>query len=257
MKPRTAVILAAGGGARLASIWRGRCKGFIEVDGQPLVARSVGLLRAQGLARIVIVAGYAAHEYLSWAESEPGVEVVINEAWAESGSMGSLCRGLAVVNEDLLLLESDLYYEPRALSALLAHPGRDAVLASSATGAGDEVWVASHAGRVTALSKDRRRIPRPAGEFVGISRITAELARTMVACSQEIVRTHGSGCVDYDTGALHAAVARHPVSLCLVPDLLWGEVDDETQYRRVVTQVAPGVRAADIRREPASSRPPI
>lgn len=243
-----AVILAAGMGMRLRAVIDSRPKGLIEIEGETLVGRSLRVLRASGVDDVTIVAGYRADAYARFAESRPGVRIVINEAFATTGSMASLARALGAGGDgdndarDLLVLESDIAYEARALTAILTSPAVDATLISGPTGAGDEVWVCAPDGRLLAMSKRAADLPSVAGEFVGISRLGADSARAVCAAFGEFVASQGHARMDYETGALVAVAAARPIEAILVPDLLWGEIDDERQFARMTTRVWPGLR---------------
>jgi len=43
----------------------------------------------------------------------------------------------------------------------------------------------------------------------------------------------------YETEALATAARSRPVEVCVVPDLLWGELDDEHHYRRLCREIWP------------------
>jgi choline kinase len=238
-RPDTAVILAAGLGLRLRPLVTDRPKGLLTVGGRTLVERSLAALRAHGVVRVVIVAGYRGEEYHRLARLQAGVTVVENREFEETGSMASLDVALSVVDVDFVLLESDLFYDPAALEAVLAHPDPDVVLASAPTGAGDEVWIEAPRARVLGLSKDRSRLGSVEGEFVGIIRVSAALAGRLRESYRSFRAAHGHGRMAYDTDALASVAAGHVLSLCLVPDLLWGEIDHAAHYERVRSVVYP------------------
>jgi 2-aminoethylphosphonate-pyruvate transaminase len=174
-----AIILAAGMGVRIRAVVDDRPKGLIAIDNQSLVGRSVQLLRSAGIGRITIVAGYRAEAYHAFARTVSDTRVVLNEAFDTTGSMASLAVGLdAVRDRDVLVLESDIVYERRALSALLS-AGEDATVLSGPTGAGDEVWVSAPEGRLRAMTKHREELPTVDGEFVGLTRLSAQTASLM------------------------------------------------------------------------------
>jgi len=234
MTPRRAIILAAGQGMRLRPTIDDRPKGLIDVAGEPLVGRSMRLLRAHGIERVTIVAGYRADQFRDFASRRADVDVVVNEDYAATGSMASCAVAIdAGVDGDILLLESDIVYEARALAAILAAPTRDATLVSGPTGAGDEVWVHAVEGRLRAMSKRAEDLASSVGEFVGITRLSAEAAAMMREAFAEFVARHGHGRMDYEMGALIAVAGRTPIAVVVVPDLRWGEIDDERQYARV------------------------
>jgi 2-aminoethylphosphonate-pyruvate transaminase len=238
----TAIILAAGMGRRLGALAGDLPKGLVEIGDVTLVERSLAALRARGVGRVVIVAGYRAEAYHRLARGWREVEVIENKEYATTESMASLACALEVVDGDFLLLESDLFYEPRALDAVLAHGAADVVLASSPTGATDEVWVEAEAGRVRNLSKDPSALRAVSGEFVGILRVSWPLAERLRGAWRAFQRERGHGRMAYETGALVAVAAEHPVELCLVPDLLWGELDDEVHLRRLRGEVWPALQ---------------
>jgi choline kinase len=228
-----AVILAAGQGIRLRSMVDDRPKGLIEIAGETLVARSVRLVRDAGVDEVTIVAGHLAGHYAQFCAAH-GINVVINGEYATTGSMASFATALdAGVTGDVLVLESDIIYEPRALTAMLAGSCDAATLVSGPTDAGDEVWVHAIDGRLRAMSKRRADLPSSIGEFVGITRLSAAAAAAMREQFAGFVAVHGHGRMDYETGALVAVAQLRPVSVVVVPDLQWGEIDDERQYARV------------------------
>jgi 2-aminoethylphosphonate-pyruvate transaminase len=239
VKVRTAVILAAGSGFRLGERGRVMPKGFLELGPQPIVVESIERLNEAGIERIVIVTGHHRERYEALAEARTGIETVYNPRFAESGSMLSLTFARARVEESFLLLESDLIYEPRALTAVLDAQSPDLLLLSGATGAGDEVWVeVDAAGCLVNMSKDRSRLgPNVFGELVGITKVSRDLFAAMLDAGERLLAE--SPRVEYETDALVAAARRHPVPTLRIDDLVWAEIDDEAAFARARAQVYP------------------
>ncbi len=242
MSVQEAIILAAGVGARLRAVVDDRPKGLIEIGGRSLVGRSVALLRTAGIQRITIVTGYCAEAYQAFADSAPDIRLIRNDAFDTTGSMASLAIALdATRGRDVLILESDIVYESRALAALLSN-APDATVISGPTGAGDEVWVSSQAGRLCAMSKQRDTLTEIAGEFVGLTRLSAATCSAMLETFHRFVSMHGHARMDYETGGLVEVAASRAIATLLIADLCWGEIDDERQYARVVQRVWPRVQ---------------
>jgi len=242
-----AVILGAGSGERLRPLWD-RPKGLLPFGGETLVQRSLRLLRGAGIGRFALAVGYRADEYRRALRDEPGVELVEVPEFATGGSMASLARVLERVDPPFLLLESDLVYEARALEPLLREPDEDAVLVSGPTHAGDEVWAeADGEGRLRRLSKDPAAAASPAiaGEFVGISRISAGMRAPLLAAAAEIGAAGGP--VAYDTDALSAAAAHRRVAVHRIADLLWAEIDGASHLRRATGLLAGALAAREGR----------
>jgi len=241
-KPRAAIILAAGMGTRLRSVFSDRPKGFVEIGGETLIDRSLRLLAERGIERTVIVAGHLGEHYHDLAKERRGVEVVENPEFETTGSMASLARALEVVDEDHLLLESDLFYEERALDCLLGSDDPDVLLISGPTGATDEVWVEAESGRLVAMSKSMDDLDHVTGELVGIVKVSRSVGRALSRDFAEFVEKHGHGRMAYEMDALVDVARDHPIRVELVPDLLWGEVDYESHYRRVRDEIHPAWR---------------
>jgi choline kinase len=238
---RHAIILAAGMGVRLRSMVDDRPKGLIEIEGETLVGRSVRLLRDAGSAHITIVAGHAAEHYQQFARGQSDIQLVVNENFATTGSMASLAVALDRVQSDVLILESDLVYESRAVHTILSEADADATLISGLTGAGDEVWVYAPEGHLRAMSKNVHELPGVTGEFVGITRLSWSAGEAMLRAFKEFTEMRGHARMDYETDALVVIARSLPITAHLVSDLRWGEIDDQHQYERVVERVWPEI----------------
>jgi choline kinase len=237
-----ALILAAGRGVRMGPRGQNIPKGFIEVGGQFLVARSLALLARAGIRNVTIVTGHLAERYDELPPvSGLGVSTLHNPLFAEKGSFESLRVGLGAMRGPFLLLESDIIYEPRALGAVLDSAHDSVILTSGPTGAGDEVYVWADerdgAVRFRGMSKQRAtHADEPFGELVGVSKISAELARQLAIHAGEAKPDN-----DYESAVVRAA-GDTPIACLRVDDLLWGEIDDETMLARVETKLWPRLK---------------
>lgn len=240
-----ALILAAGRGVRMGPRGHSIPKGFIEVGGQPLVGRSLGLLARAGIRDVTIVTGHLADCY----EQLPpvaglSVTTLHNPLFAEKGSFESLRVGLTAMKGSFLLLESDIVYEPRALATVLSSGHDSVILTSGPTGAGDEVYVWADelegVRRFRGMSKQRTaHTDDPFGELVGISKVSAQLARELLRHAHEAKPDS-----DYESAVVRAA-AETPIACIKVADLLWGEIDDEAMLARVEANLWPRLRTLD------------
>jgi choline kinase len=223
----TAVILAAGRGTRLGRLGTEIPKGFLELGGRPIIEDSLDKLVAAGVRRVVIVTGHLARFYRELAAARPGlVETAHNPKYAELGSFCSLQVGLERAGDGpLLVLESDLAYEQRALRELLADGREDLILLSGPTASGDEVWVETDGeDRLVAMSKDRASLGAGvAGELVGITRVSTQLAALLRALPPE---------GEYEVGGLVAVSKQRPVYCRRVDGLAWAEIDDANHMAR-------------------------
>jgi 2-aminoethylphosphonate-pyruvate transaminase len=237
MTPRLAVILAAGRGVRLGPLGHEAPKGFLELGGQTLIERSLASLRSAGIEQVTIVTGHLAARYSELAARlGPWVSLVHNPAYATTGSLSSLIA-VGAVDEPYLLVESDLLYEPRAPRLLIESPDADVLLASGATGSGDEVYVGAQNGRLVDLTKQLDRLAAPrVGELVGLTRVSPALHAHIVAHAGPLLAAGRR--VDYEA-ALVAAARHHPIPVLVVDDLVWTEIDDANHLARAVSTILP------------------
>ena len=238
----TAVILAAGMGTRLRDELADAPKGFIALGDRPIVEESVLRLQQVGVERVIIVTGFAAEHYQELAGRYPGlIETVHNPDFASSGSMYSLyCARQALEGEAFLLLASDLIYEPRALTSLLNHEQSDALLLSGLTGAGDEVYVQTHDGKLVGMSIHRDALgEQVTGELVGISKISRGLCSLMLSIAEDMLER--SLMFDYETDCLVAAAHNWEIACPVIADLVWAEIDNPGHLERARTQIYPQI----------------
>jgi len=238
---KTAVILAAGMGTRLRAAHVDLPKGFLELGGKPLIEWSIARLEQAGINDIVIVTGYAAEHYHKLAVRYEGlIRIVHNPDYADSGSMCSLYCARDVIDDDFLLLESDIVYEARALDVLIGHESADAVLLSGQTNAGDEVYIEAPAGLLVNMSKDRNKLGSVAGELVGVSKISRSLYNLL----NHLARKHFRESLHYayETDCLVAAAKSWEIACPVVENLIWAEIDDPDHLKRARTEIWPRLK---------------
>lgn len=234
------MILAAGMGTRLRGIQPSLPKGMLEIGGRSLVQRSIEHLYATGISNVLLVTGYRADAYESFLSAAfPTVRTVHNADFARTGSMHSLFLARGKIAGPFLLLESDLLYERRALTTLLAQTAGDHVLVSGETKQGDEVYAYSDAGRLNLLTKTLQPNRTPSGEFAGISRISTEFFESM--CVHYEANIPFPSNYHYDD-CLSDLSATRPLNVVKVEDLLWGEIDDPAHFERTVSWLLPAIQ---------------
>lgn len=166
---RQAVIVAGGLGARFGDRTKLMPKGFIEIDGIPMVERSVRKLIAAGIEEIIIGTGHCSEYYDELAEKYHIIKTVRNDNYMNTSSMGTLGVCAPYIKGDFLLLESDLVYDAVGLYVLQNESRANVILASGKSNSHDEVYLAADEnGVLNEVSKSKELVPNPAGELVGI-----------------------------------------------------------------------------------------
>lgn len=109
-----AILLAAGMGTRLGKYTENLPKGMLVFAGKSLIERQIDILRNCGIGDIIIVKGYAPDKI-----NFPGVKYYINENFAETNMVETLFKAEKEMDEDFLVLYSDVVYEKKVIEEVL------------------------------------------------------------------------------------------------------------------------------------------
>jgi 2-aminoethylphosphonate-pyruvate transaminase len=241
---KTAVILAAGLGSRLKDRTRTMPKGFIPVGGRPLMERSVENLLGAGIQRIIIGTGHVAEYYEEYAQKKPQISCFKNERYSSTGSMYTLYNLRERIDEDFLLLESDLLYEKAGLTIVMNHPRPDVILASGPTRSGDEVFIETDAGLLVNMSKQAGELKSSDAELVGITKICHSTFRAMCAYAEQEFPARPK--LDYEY-VLVGVGKFIPIHVERVSDYAWCEIDDENHLRRAENIILPQIKEREAK----------
>jgi histidinol-phosphate/aromatic aminotransferase/cobyric acid decarboxylase-like protein/choline kinase len=124
-----AIILAAGYGNRMRPLTDTVHKTLLTVAGKTIIGRIIDGLCDNNIIDIVIVTGYRDKElvdYLSKNYAHCSITYVHNERYRETNNIYSMALAFEniVIDSDIVLIESDLIYEPSVIQRLLSsqHP---------------------------------------------------------------------------------------------------------------------------------------
>jgi NDP-sugar pyrophosphorylase family protein len=126
---RTALLLAAGLGSRLAPLTDKVPKCLVAMSGVPILERLVRSLDNHGFERLVIVTGYKAgaiRDYLGQRFGGIAVEYLASPLFETTNNIYSLWLARQLIDEPFLLVESDVVFDEQLLEPLL-QPGSIAV----------------------------------------------------------------------------------------------------------------------------------
>lgn len=121
-----AIILAAGMGRRLKNLTKDNTKCMVKVNGVTLIERMLHQLEKLNLSKIVIVVGYEGQklkDYISTLNIGTKISYVENPIYYKTNNIYSLMLAKDyLLEEDTLLLESDIIFEDRIIKNLLEDP---------------------------------------------------------------------------------------------------------------------------------------
>lgn len=128
-----ALILAAGFGKRLRPITDSIPKSMVEVNGTPLLVNALNNLVEIGITEIGIVVGHMAdyiRENIGTEWKGVPVSYFENSRYLETNNVVSLYQATEFCDDDMLMLECDIYYHKEMLEMLKKGEGECSVLVS-------------------------------------------------------------------------------------------------------------------------------
>tara|TARA_Y100001970_G_scaffold293624_1_gene441770 strand:+ start:4029 stop:4766 length:738 start_codon:yes stop_codon:yes gene_type:complete len=238
----TAVILAAGLGSRLDKSITTGPKGFIELNGEKIILRSIRLLQRNGIEKIFIGTGHLSHFYDDICDNEK-IICIKNSSYKTTGSFYTLCNLINNIDHDFLLLESDIFFEEKTIKVLKNIDKTDVIIVSSFTKSGDEVFVDVDSDfHLKSLSKKKSLFESPYGELVGISKISKKTLDYLKIWYQKNKQISKS--IHYEQ-AFSLMSDNIDFYVEKIEDLIWTEIDTKEHYFKAKNIIAPKIKKND------------
>ena len=162
-----AIILAAGMGKRLKDLTKDATKCMVKVNGITLIERMLSQLDAFNMQRIILVVGYKAEallEYIGNLNVKTPIEYVQNRDYSTTNNIYSLYLARKhLLEDDTLLLESDLIFEDAVLKQLTEYPYPSLALVAKY-----ESWMDGTVVKIDKNNKIKEFITKKDFEFIDI-----------------------------------------------------------------------------------------
>lgn len=242
-----AIILAAGRGTRLMPIIKDLPKCLVEIYGKTLLERSLDNLKKHNIKEVIIVIGYLGELIKEkFGKDYKGIKInyIRNQRYSETGSMYSFSLLKDLINEDVLLLESDLLYDDIAIKTLLDSNLKDAILIAGLLNSGDDVYICTNENKqIIDLGKNisTENKNKAAGALVGISKISKEFLMRLFKKAEEDYKDNKLKS-DYEVCIFETSRLGYPVNAILHKDLNWIEIDNENDLKRAKEEVYPKIK---------------
>jgi L-glutamine-phosphate cytidylyltransferase len=225
-----AIIMAAGIGSRLQQNNGNRPKCLIEKDGVSLISRSVKMLEDQNITEINVITGYQTE--LIRRELQGRVNFFHNPYYAVTNSIASLWLARDLLDDDVILMNADLYYESAVLKIALEQNG-GAVMLSDCTRIVDADFRFGVQGSRILKYGNRLTNQETDCEYVGIVRIDKCFIESFRTRLEQMIKKGDFG--NWWEGVLYAFVddgttIKHKD----VEGAFWTEVDHMGDYDRLM-----------------------
>jgi histidinol-phosphate/aromatic aminotransferase/cobyric acid decarboxylase-like protein/NDP-sugar pyrophosphorylase family protein len=232
---RRALILAAGLGQRLRPLTTDVPKCLVEVNGVPILFRSLRVLASAGVTEAIVVVGHEAAQVRRRVGNRfAGIDILYVDApsYETTNNIRSLWDARRYCDEDILLLEGDVVFDRDVVMRLREQVGSSMAVARDKANFSGTVVHHDAQGHVTKFilgaDLDGRVNGEGAQKTVNIYLLRGEMLRTKIL--PELCRQVDSGNVQ----AFYETVLRDLVADGSLPDLVavdvstsrWYELDD-------------------------------
>ncbi len=179
------VILAAGTSTRLRPLTNSMPKCLLEVNGISILERMLASLNALPIQRYTIVVGFCGEKIRDFVRDKfehlPVTFIENGEYETTNNAYSLLLAQDAVMDDDLLLLDSDILFDKQILPLLLTSVHLNAVAVRTNGSFGkEEIKVQCHptSRRILKIGKDVS-LSTTSGESIGIEKFQAQSAQKL------------------------------------------------------------------------------
>ena len=226
-----AILLAAGRGTRISRNIKNVPKSTLPVNGKALIRINVEHFLNLGF-EVSVVVGYQ-HPLIEKELEGLNVHFYYNPFYGVTNSIGSIWLARHQLDDDCIIMNADVYYEPALLDKLLASD-KEVVMAtdSSRIEVGDYFFSTDENGLIVKYGKGMP-IEDRTGEYVGIAVVRKSFAKKF---KDEINRLVWAEKYDmwWENALYELADQGTPIATIDVKGLFWSEIDYFDDYLRIV-----------------------
>ena len=238
-----AVILAAGMASRLRPLTEHTPKCLLKVGERSLLQRSIDALKNNGILDYVIVTGYLHEMIKTFVAEEYGssinVTFIQNEAFDSTNNIYSLWLARPEAEgEEILLLDSDLLYDPEIIARVLADDAKN-VLTLIRHDLGEEemkVVLDKKNGTITEISKTCNPLDA-AGESLGIEKMGREYTSALYKELESMMNEEHLENVFYERAFERLLAKGHTYNVVDVTELFSCELDTVEDFENAKAKI--------------------
>lgn len=232
-----AILLAAGRGTRIARSVEKVPKSTLPVNGIPLIRRSVEILQSEGM-ECVVCTGYEEEKIREALDGRDGITYCYNPFFDITNSIASLWFARDELNDELLILNADVFFSKEILHMVLADE-RDPVMAIdySRTAEGDYFFNTTLDGKIEKYGKGLP-IEQRTCEYVGMAKIGKNFLPFFLQRMEEMIRTQKHK--EWWENILYSFTDQKERSIYTVDvgGRFWAEIDYFDDYERIIDYIS-------------------
>jgi choline kinase len=230
-----AVIMAAGVGSRIQGLTHNKPKCLIEAGERSLISRNVEMLQRKGIYDITVITGYKSE--LIRKELGTQVRYFDNPFYRVTNSIASLWLAKDLLDDDLILMNADLYFEEGVLDTALAQDD-GAVMISDLTRIDDADFRFGVDGRCIRKTGNKLTNAETDCEYVGIVRIDKSFIAPFKNRLEKMISNRDMN--NWWEGVLYSFIEEGmDIYHADVKGTFWTEVDTPVDYTRLMNWTTP------------------
>lgn len=226
------VIMAAGVGTRISRHINNIPKCTLDIGGVKIIQNTIALLNKMDINDISVVLGYKS-EYVMEILKGFNVKIFINPFYRITNSISSLwfTKEFINVDDDLILLNGDVYFEENLLEQVLAEEFSPVLFADKARAlCGDYKFKYSN----NILEKFGKELSDEdsTAEYIGIAKISKEFIPQFIQRMDFLIKEEKFNL--WWEEILYSFVGNKNIYVKDVEGKFWGEVDYLEDYMRIL-----------------------
>lgn len=238
-----AILMAAGVGSRISRSVN-KPKSTLEVDGVPLITRTVDMLLSKGI-EVAVVIGFKS-DMVRDALKGRDVHFYENPFFRVTNSMASLwfARDFFDGDDDLILANADVFWGDGIYESLMDDGDDIAMLADVSRASVGDYFFKVRDGLLVSYGKDLPQEDRDT-EYVGMAKLKREVVPRFRENLEKMVAQER-----YDLwweNVLYEHISEMPVHVKDVSDYFWAEIDYIDDYERILEYLRTGDLSAKVK----------
>lgn len=237
-----AILMAAGVGSRISRSVN-KPKSTLEVDGVPLITRTVDMLLSKGI-EVAVVVGFKSDDVRKALEGRD-VHFYENPFFRVTNSMASLWFARDFLcDDDLILANADVFWGEGIYESLMSDEDDIAMLADVSRASVGDYFFKVKDGLLVSYGKDLLPEDRDT-EYVGMAKLKRDIVPRFRSNLEEMVRQER-----YDLwweNVLYEHISEMPVHIKDVSDYFWAEIDYIDDYERILEYLRTGDLSAKVK----------
>ncbi|CEN31581.1 phosphocholine cytidylyltransferase family protein [Paraclostridium sordellii] len=228
-----AILLAAGRGTRISKSIKDIPKSTLQIDGIPLIRRSVSMLIERNIKPIVCV-GYC-KEKIYEALKDLDVEYYYNPFYDVTNSIASLWFAKSEFTEDTIILNADVYFTDEILDTIISDQKEVTLMVDKSRTEVGDFFLKIENGYITKYGKELS-IEERSCEYVGIGKIRKSFIEEFKTQLSYLISNQQHQL--WWENILYSLINNKSIDIIDVDGEFWAEVDCIDDYERILSYVS-------------------